>query len=125
MRSAGSAAEYFSDRRKTTPVWAGLVRLLHPHDEPCTVRAWPAGAGVRFRAEGPTRESAALAIERMRFALAIDQDLAPFHRCFWRHPLLGPLVRRKPWLRPRRRPEPFEALAWAVCEQLIDGERAV
>ena len=101
------------------------MRLLHPHDEPCTVRAWPAGGGVRFRAEGPTRESAALAIERMRFALAIDQDLAPFHRRFWRHPLLGPLVRRKPWLRPRRRPEPFEALAWAVCEQLIDGERAV
>jgi 3-methyladenine DNA glycosylase/8-oxoguanine DNA glycosylase len=34
-------------------------------------------------------------------------------------------VRNRPWLRPRRRPEPFEALAWAVCEQLIDAQRAV
>jgi 3-methyladenine DNA glycosylase/8-oxoguanine DNA glycosylase len=37
---------------------------------------------------------------------------------------LGPVLRRKPWLRPRRRPEPFEALAWAICEQLIEGGRA-
>ena len=27
-------------------------------------------------------------------------------------------------MRPRRRPEPFEALAWAVCEQLIESGRA-
>jgi 3-methyladenine DNA glycosylase/8-oxoguanine DNA glycosylase len=27
-------------------------------------------------------------------------------------------------LRVRRRPEPFEALAWAICEQLIEYERA-
>jgi 3-methyladenine DNA glycosylase/8-oxoguanine DNA glycosylase len=27
-------------------------------------------------------------------------------------------------LRPRRRPEPFESLAWAVCEQLDDSGRA-
>ena len=31
---------------------------------------------------------------------------------------------RAPWLRPARRPEPFEALAWAVCEQLIEYTRA-
>jgi len=61
----------------------------------------------------------------MRFALGTDQDLGLFQRRFWHDPLLGPLLRRKPWLRPRRRPEPFEALAWAICEQLIDGERAV
>jgi DNA-3-methyladenine glycosylase II len=35
------------------------------------------------------------------------------------------VIARRPWLRPRRRPEPFEALAWAICEQLIDSERAV
>jgi 3-methyladenine DNA glycosylase/8-oxoguanine DNA glycosylase len=34
------------------------------------------------------------------------------------------VIRRRPWLRPRRRPEPFEALAWAVCEQLIESRRA-
>ena len=33
-------------------------------------------------------------------------------------------VRRAPWLRPARRPEPFEALAWAICEQLIEYARA-
>jgi 3-methyladenine DNA glycosylase/8-oxoguanine DNA glycosylase len=33
-------------------------------------------------------------------------------------------VRAAPWLRPARRPEPFEALAWGVCEQLIEYVRA-
>ena len=60
----------------------------------------------------------------MRFALGVDHDLSAFHQRFWRHELLGPVLRRKPWLRPRRRPEPWEALAWAVTEQLIEGGRA-
>jgi 3-methyladenine DNA glycosylase/8-oxoguanine DNA glycosylase len=64
-------------------------------------------------------------MERMHFALGLDQDLSEFHATFKRDPLLGPVIRHRPWLRPRRRPEPFEALAWAVCEQLIDGDRAV
>jgi 3-methyladenine DNA glycosylase/8-oxoguanine DNA glycosylase len=34
-------------------------------------------------------------------------------------------VRTRPWLRIRRRPDPFEALAWAITEQLIDFPRAV
>ena len=33
-------------------------------------------------------------------------------------------MRRDPALRVHRRPEPFEALAWAVCEQLIEYQRA-
>ena len=33
-------------------------------------------------------------------------------------------MRSRPHLRPTRRPEPFEALAWAICEQLIEYERA-
>ena len=61
----------------------------------------------------------------MHFALGLDHDLSEFHAAFKRDPLIGPVIRRRPWLRPRRRPEPFEALAWAICEQLIDGERAV
>ena len=60
----------------------------------------------------------------MRFALGTDHDLSEFHRRFRWDPLIGPVIRRKPWLRPRRRPEPFEALAWAVCEQLIESGRA-
>jgi 3-methyladenine DNA glycosylase/8-oxoguanine DNA glycosylase len=60
----------------------------------------------------------------MRFALGLDHDLSEFHSRFRRDPLIGPVIRRQPWLRPRRRPEPFEALAWAICEQLIEAQRA-
>ncbi len=60
----------------------------------------------------------------MRFALGVDDDLRGFHERFRFDPLIGPSVRARPWLRVRRRPEPFEALAWAVCEQLIDFPRA-
>ncbi len=102
-----------------------LERLLFTDAGPAVVRAWPAGGAVRIRAEAATGDDAAWAVERMRFALGVDHDLQPFHAAFRRDRLLGPLIRRRPWLRPRRRPEPFEALAWAITEQLIDGERAV
>lgn len=101
-----------------------ITRLLHVGDEPVVTRAWPAGGAVRFHAEAGRRDAAAAAIERMRFALGVDHDLTAFHRRFWRHGLLGPVLRRKPWLRPLRRPQPWEALAWAVTEQLIEGSRA-
>jgi DNA-3-methyladenine glycosylase II len=61
----------------------------------------------------------------MRFALAVDEDLGEFHRRFRRDPLLGPLLRRMPRFRPRRRPWPWEALAAAVVGQLIEAERAL
>jgi 3-methyladenine DNA glycosylase/8-oxoguanine DNA glycosylase len=67
---------------------------------------------------------AAEAIARMRFALGVDDDLRPFYDRFRADPLIGRSVRTRPWLRVRRRPEPFEALAWAICEQLIDFGRA-
>jgi 3-methyladenine DNA glycosylase/8-oxoguanine DNA glycosylase len=107
-----------------------LTRLMHVAVSSCgdsqaaVVRAWVRGGAVRIRAEADTHEAAAAAVGRMRFALGTDHDLAPFHRAFARDRLLGPVLRRRPWLRPRRRPEPFEALAWAICEQLIDGARA-
>jgi 3-methyladenine DNA glycosylase/8-oxoguanine DNA glycosylase len=101
-----------------------LTRLMHLQDKAVVVRAWPAGSGVRLRAEADSREASVAAIERMRFALGVDHDLGDFHRAFRRDPLVGPAVRRLPWLRPRRRPEPFEALAWAICEQLIESRRA-
>jgi 3-methyladenine DNA glycosylase/8-oxoguanine DNA glycosylase len=101
-----------------------LVRAVRADGETALVRAWAAGGCVRFRAEAPTRASASAAIDRMRFALGTDHDLRAFHRRFRRDALVGEVIRRCPWLRPRRRPEPFEALAWAVCEQLIDSTRA-
>jgi 3-methyladenine DNA glycosylase/8-oxoguanine DNA glycosylase len=101
-----------------------LSRLLHLDGEAVVVRAWHTGPAVRLRAEASSRDRAAQGLERMRFALGLDHDLTDFHRAFRRDPLVGPAVRRRPWLRPRRRPEPFEALAWAICEQLIEARRA-
>jgi DNA-3-methyladenine glycosylase II len=119
-------------------------RLLHVEDSPVLVRAWqPSAERVVLRAElvdpaaltspraippRPSRPAGAaqlrLAVERMRFALGVDDDLGEFYRRFRRDPLLGPLLRRRPHLRPRRRPWAWEALAWAVVKQLIESERA-
>jgi 3-methyladenine DNA glycosylase/8-oxoguanine DNA glycosylase len=101
-----------------------LERLLHVRGEPAIVWAWVDGGAVRVRGEAASEDAAAAAVERMRFALGVDHDLRPFQRAFRRDRLLGPVIRRQPWLRPRRRPEPFEAFAWAVTEQLIDVQRA-
>jgi DNA-3-methyladenine glycosylase II len=101
-----------------------VVRLVHAEGEPVVVAAALCSGGVRLHAKGRTRGGALGAMDRMRFALGVDHDLSGFHDRFRRDPLLGPLIRRRPWLRPRRHPEPFEALAWAICEQLIASQRA-
>lgn len=101
-----------------------LERLLHVDGRPVVVNAWTVSGGVRLRAESPTDEAAREGVRKMRFALGVDHDLSPFQRAFHNDRLLGPAIRRFPWLRPRRRPEPFEAFAWAVSEQLIDVQRA-
>jgi 3-methyladenine DNA glycosylase/8-oxoguanine DNA glycosylase len=102
-----------------------LERLLHIEGQAVVVRAaQPLSRDVLIGAWGPSRGCCELAIERMRFALGVDDDLSPFHARFRSDPLIGPIVRRFPWLRARRRPEPFEALAWAICEQLIEYRRA-
>jgi len=102
-----------------------LSRLLHYEGRPVVVRvAQSAPDAVLFGARAETREAAEHGIARMRFALGVDDDLRPFHERFREDPLIGRSVRRRLWLRIRRRPEPFEALAWAICEQLIEFERA-
>jgi DNA-3-methyladenine glycosylase II len=102
-----------------------LERLLHHDEEPVVVRvAQTAGDCVLFGARACTRAAAEHGIARMRFALGVDDDLEVFRRRFLRDPLIGRSVRARPWLRVTRRPEPFEALAWAICEQLIEYERA-
>jgi 3-methyladenine DNA glycosylase/8-oxoguanine DNA glycosylase len=102
-----------------------LTRLLHVDGEPVVLRA--AQPGVHRVVIGAEAERADLcdeAIARMRFALGVDDDLRPFYDRFRFDPLIGPVVRRTPWRRAPRRAEPFEALAWAVTEQLIDYPRA-
>jgi 3-methyladenine DNA glycosylase/8-oxoguanine DNA glycosylase len=102
-----------------------LERLLHDGDQPVVVRVvQPAPEMVLFGARAPTRAAAAHGIGRMRFALGVDEDLRGFLHAYARDPLIGRSLRARPWLRVMRRPEPFEALAWAICEQLIESERA-
>ncbi|HEY2536525.1 MAG TPA: hypothetical protein VGI24_06030 [Solirubrobacteraceae bacterium] len=106
---------------------AGVIeRLLHDESgAPVAVRvAQSAPECVMFGARAGTRESAEHGIARMRFALGVDDDLREFRARFAQDPLIGASVRRRPWLRVDRRPEPWEALVWAVCEQLIEYERA-
>jgi 3-methyladenine DNA glycosylase/8-oxoguanine DNA glycosylase len=89
------------------------------------VRAAASGPGrVLFGARSPSREAAAHGIARMRFALGVDEDFSDLFAEFKRDPVLGPALLRRPWTRPRRRPWPWEALAWAITSQLIEASRA-
>jgi 3-methyladenine DNA glycosylase/8-oxoguanine DNA glycosylase len=131
VRPAGRAGSFRLPRRNgmdgvTRRRGGVLERLLHHEDEPVVVRiAQTANDSVLFGARARTATAARHGIERMRFALGVDDDLRPFLSRFAEDPLIGRSVRMRPWLRVGRRPEPFEALAWAVCEQLIEYERAV
>jgi 3-methyladenine DNA glycosylase/8-oxoguanine DNA glycosylase len=130
-------------RREIRPVWpfrlpgAGgmdgvarrrggvLERLLHVDDEPVVLRAaQPSDDRVVIGARGARADVCEEAIARLRRAFGVDESLAPFYERFRDDPLIGRSVRLRPHLRGARRPEPFEALAWAICEQLIEYERA-
>lgn len=100
-------------------------RLVHVEDAPVVVRAaQPATDRVVIGARGEAADVCEEAIARVRVAFGVDETLRPFYDRFRDDPLIGPSVRLRPHLRPVRRVEPFEALAWAVCEQLIEYERA-
>jgi 3-methyladenine DNA glycosylase/8-oxoguanine DNA glycosylase len=125
-----------------------VERLLHVDRAPVRARAWRTRDGyVHIRAEPidpaavghpivPAGEpdpdqippagdgQLGIAIERMRFSLAVQDDMGEFFRAFKRDPLLGPPIHHKPWVRPRRRPWPWEALCWAITSQLIELSRA-
>jgi 3-methyladenine DNA glycosylase/8-oxoguanine DNA glycosylase len=120
-----------------------LERLLHVGLSPVRVRSWRTRDGcVHVRAEAidpalvahpvvaggepsPAGEpELGLAIERTRFALAVEDDMGEFFRRFRHDPLIGPTIHHKPWVRPKRRPWPWEALCWAITSQLIEAFRA-
>jgi 3-methyladenine DNA glycosylase/8-oxoguanine DNA glycosylase len=104
----------------------GVVhRLVHAGELPVLVRvAQPALDRVLFAARAADPSAAEWGIERMRRALGVDQDLEPFYERFRFDPLIGKSVRSDPSLRAGGKPDPFEALAWAICEQLIEFGRA-
>ncbi|HWD64176.1 MAG TPA: hypothetical protein VG405_03305 [Solirubrobacteraceae bacterium] len=102
-----------------------LHRLVHVDEQPVLVRVAQLSSGrVLFGAQATHRAAATQAISRMRGALGVDQDLRAFHVRFRSDPLIGRIVRDQPQLRVRAHPDPFQALAWAICEQLIEYERA-
>jgi len=102
-----------------------LTRVLHVEGTPVVLRAaQPSADRVVFDARGGSADAVDHALERWRFALGVDDDLRPFYDRFRDDPLIGQCVRARPHLRPPRRPEPWESLAWAITEQLIEGERA-
>jgi DNA-3-methyladenine glycosylase II len=102
-----------------------LHRLIHLAGEPIVIRAVQLAADrVLFGAQASSEELARWGIARMRRTLGIDLDLRAFHERFRFDPLIGPSVRANLGLRPSARPDPFEALSFAICEQLIEYERA-
>ena len=124
-----------------------LERFMHVDWVPLRARAWQTRDGfVHIRAESidpgvvehpdevahvvgddvrPAGEPELdVAIERIRFSLAVEEEMGGFYETFKRDPLLGPTIHHRPWVRPRRRPWPWEALCWAITEQLIEGSRA-
>jgi 3-methyladenine DNA glycosylase/8-oxoguanine DNA glycosylase len=108
----------------------GVVqRLLHVEGEPVVVHVWRRRDGsVSFRAssavDAVARESLRIAVERMRFALGVDDDYREPYDAFRGDRLLGRAIRRRPWIRPRRQPWPWQALLTAVTKQLIEAPRA-
>jgi 3-methyladenine DNA glycosylase/8-oxoguanine DNA glycosylase len=102
-----------------------LHRLLHLRDQSVVVRVAQVGRDrVLFGARASDREAAAWGIERVRAALGVDRDLRPFYERFRFDRLIGRAVRANPRVRVTGRPDPFEALVWAICEQLIESEAA-
>ena len=123
-------------------------RLLHVGNRPVRARWWRTREGyVHIRAESVEPASVdhpisladapppdeippaagselGIAVERMRFALAVEDDMEEFFQTFKRDPLIGPAIHHTPWVRPRRRPWPWEALCWAITAQLIQASRA-
>jgi 3-methyladenine DNA glycosylase/8-oxoguanine DNA glycosylase len=101
-------------------------RLVHVDDVAVVVRAAQPAADrvvIGARSEGG-HDACEEAIARVRVAFGVDESLREFYERFRDDPLIGASVRSRPHLRVTRRVDPFEALAWAICEQLIEYERA-
>ena len=105
---------------------AGVHRLLRTAEGIAHVAAvQPTPERVVIGARAATEAGAWEAVERMRFGLGLDDDLAEFHERFRHDPVIGQALRSAPWVRPFRKPDPWEVLLAAVTEQLIEFERAV
>jgi DNA-3-methyladenine glycosylase II len=121
FRLPGGSADGLTRRRG-----ASLQRLLHKHGSPVHVAViQPAADRVVFGARAESETDAMWGIRRLRFALGVDEDLRPFYDAFRDDPVIGKAVRAFPQFRIRRAPLPWETLAAAITEQLIEFERAI
>jgi DNA-3-methyladenine glycosylase II len=121
FRLGGGSANGLTRRRG-----ASLQRLLHRDGAPVHVAViQPAPDRVIFGARAASETDAMWGIRRMRFATGVDDDLRPFYDAFRDDPVIGKAVRARPGLRVRRPPLPWESLLAAICEQLIEFDRAV
>jgi DNA-3-methyladenine glycosylase II len=102
-----------------------VTRFLHVEGRPAVVRVAQRRDGtVLMRAEADSAEDRERVVERMRFALGVDDDYREVYEEFRADRLLGSAIRQRPWHRPRRRPWAWEALAWSITKQLIESSRA-
>ena len=116
----------FAGLDRLTQLRGGVLhRLVHHGEHAVHVRVAALDRRrVLFGARSCDDAASAWAIARMRLALGVDHDLTDFYDRFASDPLIGAAVRRDPGLRVLGRPHPFEALAFAICEQLIESDRA-
>src|SRR3954469_23041491 len=104
---------------------SAVQRLMHVGDEPVFAGAVQAGPDrVVFAARAGTSAAPLEGLRRMRFATGVDDDHREFHERYRGDRFIGRAVRELPHLRVHRKPDPWEALAWAICEQLIEFDRA-
>jgi DNA-3-methyladenine glycosylase II len=121
FRLPGGSADGLTRRKG-----ASLQRLLHKQGNPVHVAViQPAPDRVIFGARADSETDAMWGIRRMRFASGVDEDLRPFYDAFRDDRVIGKAVRAVPEHRVRRAPIPWETLAAAITEQLIEFERAI
>jgi DNA-3-methyladenine glycosylase II len=121
FRLPGGSADGLTRRKGSS-----LQRLLHRDGNPVHVAIiQPAAGRVIFGARAASEPDAMWGIRRLRFATGVDEDLRPFHDAFRDDPVIGKAVRAVPEHRIRRAPLPWETLAGAITEQLIEFERAI
>jgi DNA-3-methyladenine glycosylase II/AraC family transcriptional regulator of adaptative response / DNA-3-methyladenine glycosylase II len=110
----------------------GAATIVSVRPGPAGIYRFSALAVPPERVSGPGSERLkdadeaclAAALGDFRFALGIDEDMAPFAEAFASDPLLGPAISTRIGSRSQRRADPWEALVWAITEQLIEYRRA-
>jgi DNA-3-methyladenine glycosylase II len=113
------AARHAGDATRRVDERGVLTAVLRNADGPALVQAWQRPDGTVV-----VRAPDTVAVERMRFVLALDDDHSDFLRRFADDPLVGPATRRLRGLRPVRVDSVAQALLRAFCGQLIDSRTA-